>query len=125
MEHLNNKRKYQSRTTKETSGALSLSKRPRVAQTSSRIHRYPVLQGQQVDDEDATIRHLHEAQKEMQRAKPRDDILLELMKSTFQHRRDRIASGASQSVQDILERFPALKRPAVVSTFSQTHSYVA
>ena len=97
-----------------------LSKHPRVVQTSSRIHCYPVLQVQQIDNEDAILWHLHEAQKEMQRGKPR--ILLQLILPTFQHRRDRIASGSSQSVWDMLELFPTLKRPAVVSVFSLNHA---
>ena len=51
---------------------------------------------------------------EMKKEKPRDPLLLPLMKSTYAVRRSFI-QNEDQSVLDILERYEALSRPAVVS----------
>ena len=48
-------------------------------------------------------------QEEMKKAKPRDVLLLQLMKNTFHDRRMFIQN------EDILEQYPALARPTVVS----------
>lgn len=52
--------------------------------------------------------------EEMKKSKPRDAILLPVMKSTFQDRRIFIQNDA-KSVRESLEVYPALNRPAVVS----------
>ena len=55
--------------------------------------------------------------EEMKKPKPRDSLLLPLMKKTFQDRCIFIQNDAS-AVSDILEHYPALGRPVVVSVFS-------
>ena len=52
--------------------------------------------------------------EEMKKAKPRDNLLLPLMKKTFCSRRIYIQSEAS-TVAEILEQYPAMVRPAIVS----------
>ena len=48
------------------------------------------------------------------KTKPRDSVLLPLMKSTYHTRRLYIRDGAN-SARDILEKYKALSRPAMVS----------
>ena len=55
--------------------------------------------------------------EEMKKPKPRDSLLLPLMNKTFQDRCIFIQNDAS-AVLDILEHYPALGRPVVVSVFS-------
>ena len=50
----------------------------------------------------------------MRKAKPRDSLLLPLMKSTYHDRRIFIQNDAA-TVSEILDSYPALRRPAVVS----------
>ena len=53
---------------------------------------------------------------ELSKAKPRDSVLLPLMKSTYGERRIFIVN-MDNSVNRTLEKFSALRRPAVVSFF--------
>lgn len=53
-------------------------------------------------------------EEEMKKQKPRDTLILPLMKSTFQDRRMYIQNDAT-SVTEILQIHPALVRPAIVS----------
>ena len=53
----------------------------------------------------------------MMKKKPREIVILPLMKQTYSARRDYITSPDRISVQEILERYPALKIPACVSVF--------
>ena len=55
--------------------------------------------------------------KRKKKTKPRDQLLLPLMKSTFTIRRDYVQNEAN-SVKDILEKYPALNRPAVVNIYT-------
>lgn len=66
------------------------------------------------DDPGSVAEHNKALQEEMQKSKPRDSVLLPLMRSTFYDRRIFIQNDAA-SVSDILDHYPALYRPAVVS----------
>ena len=72
--------------------------------------RYPSIRPQ--EDESAQQQHLPAISKE----KPRKEILLPLMKSTFYARRQYILNS-SNSVLSKLEKFPALKMLPLVSNF--------
>ena len=50
----------------------------------------------------------------MRKAKPRDNLLLPLMKSTYPDCRIFIQNDATP-VTEILDSYPALRRPAIVS----------
>ena len=54
----------------------------------------------------------------MKKAKPRDNIFLPLMKSTFTVRRDRVVDSDEQSFASILAKYPAL------SVVSLSHTYL-
>ena len=75
--------------------------------------RYPTLDAQ-ASDEVTYERHLLTLKKELEKPKPKQDVVLELMQVTFPHRRRYILDEAA-SVRDILHKFPALKMPDVVS----------
>ena len=52
-------------------------------------------------------------EKELQNDRPRDDVLISLMTSSFLSRKTMI--DAKKSLLDILKVYPALKRPLIVS----------
>ncbi len=58
--------------------------------------------------------HIKAASEEMKKLKPRDHVLLPLMKKTFQGRRMLVQVDA-ESVQHILDIYAALRRVVVVS----------
>lgn len=77
------------------------------------MHRYPV-RVQEVSEDSRTIAEHNKAlQHEMQKGKPRDSVLLPLMKSTFNERRIYMQNDAN-TVKETLEIYSALARPAVV-----------
>ena len=60
-------------------------------------------------------------ENKLKKAKPRDNIFLPLMKSTFTVRRDRVVDSDEQSFASILAKYPALSHLAVVSL---SHTYL-
>ena len=87
--------------------------------TQELSQRYPIHIGSQDDteeDEESCERHFKAISKELEKAKPRDTVLLPLMKLTYSSRRAFVENEA-KSVRDIFLKFPALKRPANVSNF--------
>lgn len=66
------------------------------------------------DDPRSVEEHNKGLKEEMKKSKPRDNLLLPLMKKTFSSRRIYIQSEAS-TVAEILEQYPAMVRPAIVS----------
>lgn len=51
--------------------------------------------------------------KELLNDRPRDEILISLMTDSYQHRKSLV--DAKKSASELLTKYPALKRPAVVS----------
>lgn len=74
--------------------------------------RYPELSHAEGSNEEAKLA-LEALSKEMSNAKPRRDIFLPLMKSTFSLRRQYILHDAL-SVENILQEYPAMKHTNVV-----------
>ena len=52
---------------------------------------------------------------EMSKRKPREHVLLPLLKSTFSTRRDYVTSTDRADMKEILEEYPALHFPSAVS----------
>ena len=82
------------------------------------LNRYPVT-GTSLDtlmheDPETLEKHKKGMSKEMEKPRPRDSILLQLIKSTYTDRRMYILDG-STSIEETLSMYPALRRPAVVS----------
>lgn len=78
------------------------------------MSRYPVRVQEEVsEDPQTTAEHNRALQQEMQKAKPRDSVLLPLMKNTFNERRIYIQNDAT-TVKETLEIYSALARPALV-----------
>lgn len=89
------------------------SKRGRPKRIISLESRYPSVrqaEGQEVVQVDVAIL------KEMEKERPRRDVLLSLMKSSFCSRRQCILHN-EESVTAKLQKFPALKMPFVVSVY--------
>ena len=82
------------------------------------LRRYPINSDATLDDENPeTMEQHHNAiSTELKKAKPRDSVLLPLLKSTYGERRMFVLNEAV-SVIEILEKHPALSRPAIVSYF--------
>ena len=79
-----------------------------------KIDRYPELSPFVVDNDESIAEHNTAIEAELRRSKPKDTNIVPLMKSTFASRRPYILEDAV-SVKDILERYPALSRPVIVS----------
>ena len=77
------------------------------------LRRYPTTNhifSSDPDNAESIEKHMKAIGSELAKAKPRDTVLLPLMKSTFANRR----LFDADSVNAILEEYPALSRPAVV-----------
>ena len=75
-----------------------------------------------MDIEDLSTINKHQAAitEELAKAKPRDTVLLPLLKTTYGERRLFIVNCAS-SIKDVKTRYPALNRPVVVSLSCSSH----
>ena len=82
------------------------------------LRRYPVSATTIPVVEDASDIDQHEnaIKEEMKKKKPRDTVLLPLMKSTY-HRRRMFVLNEAVSVSAILEKYPVLSHQTVVSFF--------
>lgn len=82
---------------------------------SDLLRRYPVgrIASSDIENPETIAEHQKAMNKELQKTRPRDSILLSLMKSTFGVRRMFVLSDAI-SVGAILHEYPALSRPAVI-----------
>ena len=96
-------------------------KRGRPKQVTNLVSRYPPLQhhGNDPSQQQQTSQAIL---KEMEKEKPRKDILLPLLRSTFCVRRQYILES-NESVIAKLEKFPALKMPPLVG-FNNVWFYV-
>ena len=75
--------------------------------------RYPMTNQPECEDTESLEQHRQAISKELEKAKPRDSVLLPLLRSTYGERRMFILNEAS-CVKGILERFPSMRRPSVV-----------
>ena len=82
------------------------------------LRRYPVNSDSTLDSENPETmdQHNNAITTELKKAKPRDSVLIPLLKSTYGERRMFVLNEAA-SVSDILGKHPALSRPAIVSFF--------
>ena len=79
---------------------------------------YPTRLNEGTSTEDSTSieEHLKGVASEMAKEKPRDSVLIPLMRTLFSSRRSYIEHDA-EDVNHILEVYPALRRPSVVSEY--------
>ena len=79
------------------------------------IRRYPItISRSEVNSDQETInQHSKAIADEMSKTKPRERILLPLMKTTFSNRWLFVTKDA-KSVKEIVEKYPALKFPGIV-----------
>lgn len=110
MDRVNNVEKTRKRVG-DTLDETPSRKRGRPKRVISLETRYPSIRPQ--GDETIQQEHLQALSKELEKDKPRKDILLPLMKSTFYERRKYILSS-DESVLAKLEKYPALRMPPLV-----------
>lgn len=80
----------------------------------SSLHRYPPLPEVNMDAA-SNERNMNALKKEMDREKPRKDVVLSLLKQTFSTRRDEIVSDCSDvTVTSIISIHKALTLPYAV-----------
>lgn len=91
-------------------------KKKKMSSKDELIRRYPVQSNASLSNEDPESLESHKKaiEDELTKAKPRDTVLLPLLKLTYSERRMYIQEVAS-SVTDILTNYKALSRPTVVS----------
>lgn len=86
--------------------------RPRVSLV---LTRYPPI-NEFGDDEVSLKRNIDQLSKEMEKERPRKEIVLSLVRQTFSYRRGDILSEATDiTVSELLGKYPELKKPYVVS----------
>ena len=85
---------------------------PEARKKDSLLRRYPTG-AQFTEDTSSTESHLSAIATELAKGKPRDSVLLPLMKSTYPSHRMFILNDAT-SARHILDDYPALQRHAVV-----------
>lgn len=93
-----------------------VAKRPK--KQTALLSRYPVSTASNnstevTEDAESLSGHIESIKKEMEKERPRDSLLAQLMRSTYRYRRDQIITE-SIPVSKVLEDFPALKRSAMV-----------
>ena len=77
------------------------------------LRRYPTTTNGDIGDPESQQQHMKAIATELTKSKPRDSVLLELMRSTYGPRRLFILNDAD-SVSTILNVHPALSRPILV-----------
>ncbi len=114
MERVRNVIKYDTKKARKSGrDPPSSPKRHKKAANASLSRRYPVST-YELSDVATTERHNKAISDELKKSKPRDALLLPLLKATFGERRMFIMNDAT-CVADVLERHPALSRTAAVS----------
>ena len=77
------------------------------------------------DDDVATYRNREELKKELQRERPRKEIILSLARQTYPSRRASVLSEADDvCVSSLLSEFPELQKPYVVSYCTPNMAFV-
>ena len=123
LECIRNREKQAKKKSHGCSSHGTPTKRQRLASPRDELlRRYPARVLDTIDDTRSLEQHKKAMDEENKKAKPRDSVLVPLMKSTFSERRMYVQSE-SASVVDILEMYPALSRPAVVSNIYISISY--
>ena len=114
IERIRNVIKYDNKKARQSGQDLPSSpKRPKKS-TISLVRRYPISSYELGDS--ATIdRHKKAISDELSKGRPRDTLLLPLLKTTFGERRMYVMNEAT-CVTDVLTKYPALSRTAVVSS---------
>ena len=115
IRNVNKADKKKNRCTAAENDELPTPKRGRKAKSDELTRRYPIPIGStQPVDYESFEQHCKAIKEEMDKPKPRDRVLLPLMKSTFAARWLFVKNDA-ESVKEILENYPCLKLPAIVS----------
>ena len=120
LECIRNRDKQAKKKVKDSTnlGSPTAKRQRLVAPKDDLLRRYPArIMDESVDDMYSVKQHKKAMEDEFKKAKPRDSVLLPLMKSTFKERRMFVQDDA-RSVEDILDAFPSLCRPALVSIMS-------
>ena len=111
------KRNLAKNTKKHTGEQAHLSSEQSVSKRSKStnlLHRHPLKMAKPTEDDDSCEKHLKALESEMNKEKPRDSILLPLMKSTFTIRISTM-QDEDCTVSEVVSTYGALSHPSVVS----------
>lgn len=112
MERLRNVRKR----SKDEEDCAVKPKKKKLSPKQSLMKRYPPrLHNDTREDNETTAQHLAAMVSEMGKKKPREIVLLPLLRRTYSARRDFITSTERCGVAEILKEYPGLQIPAAVS----------
>ena len=115
MERLRNKRKKVSTGSECDSHAPASKKGKGTSVKQALMRRYPPRLHEDINEDEESVQvHVQSMQSEMRKKKPRDIVLLPLLKSTYLARRDYITSDERSDVEEILQEYPALQLPSAV-----------
>ena len=89
-------------------------KRQRKSSHNHLFRRYTVTQGGSADDPRSVEEDCKAMCAEMKKGSPRDQVLLPLLKSTYNSRRTYVEFDTDADVRSTLTAYPALHRPAAV-----------
>lgn len=90
----------------------------RSGHNSQLFRRYPAQQSSGPLDDPRSINELCKAMAtEMEKARPRDQVLLPLLKSMYGSRRMYVEFDDEADVRSSLQAYPAMCRPAAVSLY--------
>ena len=116
LERLRNVRK-RSRT---DSDCIVAPKKSKTSLKQSLMKRYPPCLHTSREDDETIKKHLAAMASEMGKKKPREVVLLPLLKQTYSTRRDYITSTDRCGIAEILVEYPALHVPKAVSGSAHT-----
>lgn len=80
------------------------------------LRRYPIIPNNitRAENSETLQQHYKAITAELKKSKPRDTVLLPLLRLTYDQRRMYVLDGTN-TVKEILEEYPALSRQAAVS----------
>lgn len=115
VERVRNVIKRDKKKTKRPLEESRVDSEPKRTKKGQLLRRYPVNNLVEVEEGNTQTLEKHRSAivAELGKSKPRDSVLLPLLRSTYGERRMFVLNEAT-SVQAILEKHPALRRPAAV-----------
>lgn len=121
VERLRNVVKCDTKKTKRSLSEPDVVVAPKRKKKNDIMRRYPVQTNDiEYENEQSLEQHKRGIRNELAKSKPRDSVLLPLMRSTFGERRIFVLHEAN-SVESILNAYPTFSRPAVVSNIAMHH----
>lgn len=99
----------------DLSGSEHMAVPKRSKKQAALLERYPMSCQETTENAETLQQHMKNLGIELSKAKPRDSIILPLMKSTYADRRAFVLNDSQTSVNEIISKYPAMRHLAIVS----------